>query len=110
MLYCSRWAETVDFYATTIGFDRSLENDWFVEFDLHDGAHLSVANADRATIAANGGDGLTLSWQVADLDAERSRLSALGVAVSAPTPRWGALTAFLHDPEGNRIELWQSTG
>ena len=68
ILYCTSWKRTVEFYGDTLGFDVTHENDWFVEFALGDGSHLSIANADRATIGATGGSGITLSWQVPDID------------------------------------------
>lgn len=106
ILYCASWADTVTFYRDTIGLVLSFENDWFVEFALTDGAHLSIADAGRATIEPSDGAGITLSWQVTDLAAACDELTAQGVAVSPPTRRWGATTVFAHDPEGNRIELW----
>ncbi|MGB3737531.1 MAG: VOC family protein [Ilumatobacter sp.] len=109
ILYCAEWADTVAFYRDTIGLESSFENDWFVEFGLTDGSHVSVADARRATIepGAGGGSGLTLSWQVTDLSAQCARLATLGVDVPSPIRRWGASTVFIHDPEGNRIELWE---
>ncbi len=106
ILYCTAWAESVDFYRDVIGLTSSFENDWFVEFGLGDGSHLSVADVDRATIEAGGGAGITLSWQVPDLAAVCDELAARGVAITAPRSRWNATTVFLHDPDGNRIELW----
>lgn len=106
ILYCTRWADTVAFYRDTIGLTTTFENDWFVEFELADGAHVSIADARRTSIQPGGGDGITLSWQVADVTASRDQLTERGVAVSPPMVRWGAATAFLHDPEGNRIEIW----
>lgn len=110
ILYCSQWADTVAFYRDTIGLDSSFENDWFVEFDLHADAHLSVADAAHATVGAGDGSGITLSWQVDDLEAASRRLESLGVTVSAPITRWGGLTVFFHDPSGNRIEFWSPAG
>ena len=106
ILYCTEWADNVAFYRDVIGLQPAFENDWFVEFELAGGAHLSVADTTRATIAAGGGAGITLSWQVANLEAVRHRLVEQGVSVSEPTNRWGGTAVFLHDPEGNRIELW----
>lgn len=108
ILYCSQWAATVAFYRDVIGLESSFENDWMVEFELHDEAHISVADAGRTTIDPNNGAGLTLSWMVDDIDVVCTLLAAHDVAVSAPTRQWGALAVFLHDPEGNRIELWEA--
>ncbi len=107
ILYCANWIDTVSFYRDDLGLASSFQNDWFVEFTLDGSAHLSVADAARATIDPGAGTGLTLSWQVDDLDAEMARLTSRNVATTTPIHRWGARCCFLHDPEGNRIELWQ---
>ncbi|MGA9276857.1 VOC family protein [Ilumatobacter sp.] len=106
ILYCSTWDETVDFYRDVIGLETSFENDWFVEFALGPGAFLSIADTARATIPSAHGAGITLGWQVTDLDVERTRLVDRGVACTPIAQRWGARTTYLLDPEGNRIELW----
>lgn len=112
ILYCQNWEATASFYRDTLGLSISFANDWFVEFALHEGAnivgtHLSVANAARASIAAVGGQGITLAWQVEDLPAVRGKLDAAGVAVTPVKRRWGAWVCYCHDPEGHRIELWE---
>jgi catechol 2,3-dioxygenase-like lactoylglutathione lyase family enzyme len=116
ILYCQQWEATAAFYRDTLGLPATFANDWFVEFALHDdadtggaatgGAHLSIANAARASIAAVGGQGITLAWQVEDLAAVRGALQAAGVAVTPIKRRWGAWVCYCHDPEGHRIELW----
>lgn len=106
IIYCDRWSEAVDFYRTGLGLRATMERDWFVEFELHRGAHLSVADANRATVAAGDGSGLTLSWHIDDIEAVRNRLTARGIEATDVRPRWGAHTFFVHDPAGNRIEFW----
>ena len=108
ILYCSRWSDTVAFYRDVIGLDSTVHNDWFVEFDLHNDTHLSVADAAHTTVDPSHGAGLTLSWNVDDLDATCARLADRGVNVPAQIRRWGALAVFVRDPEGNRIELWEA--
>lgn len=105
-MYCDQWSETVDFYREILAFPVSFENEWFVEFAVHGDATLSVADASRATIAAGGGDGITLSWRVVDLAAARVELLRRGVETTPVTPRWGAITTMFSDPAGTRIELW----
>lgn len=108
ILYCSRFAATVAFYRDVFGLTVAFENDWFVEFGLADGAFLSVADVERSTIRPAHGDGITLSWEVADVVASRESLDAAGVAVSAVSTRWGAAVVDVFDPEGHRIELWSA--
>ncbi len=107
ILYCQNWEAAAAFYRDTLGLRASFANDWFVEFVLHDGAHLSIADAARASIAAVGGQGITLAWQVEDLPAMRAEMEAVGVAVTPIKRRWGAWVCYCYDPEGHRIELWE---
>ena len=106
ILYCEPWSETVDFYRSVLSLSVSFENEWFVEFVVHDTARVSIADASRSTISAGHGDGITLSWHVADLGAARAELRGRGAEMSPVTPRWGAVTTTFNDPAGNRIELW----
>lgn len=107
ILYCRRWAETVRFYREQLQFPVAFENEWFVEFQLHDNAFLSVADAARATIDAVGGQGITLAWRVDDVHAARRICVAAGIETTAVRQRWGAHVFYCHDPEGHRIEFWQ---
>jgi predicted enzyme related to lactoylglutathione lyase len=109
ILYCERWAETVEFYRSGLGLAVTHENDWFVEFAVHPGSFLSVADAARSSIEAGRGAGLTLSWQVADIDAAKASLTEAGIDVGEPTVRFGARVVDVFDPVGNRIELWSGS-
>jgi catechol 2,3-dioxygenase-like lactoylglutathione lyase family enzyme len=106
ILYCTAWTQAVDFYRDTLCFEVTYENDWFVEFALGDGSHISIANAARATIAATGGSGVTLSWQVPDVGRAHRILNERGVQPGAIHQSWGAAAFHFRDPEGHRIELW----
>ncbi|MFZ7126763.1 MAG: VOC family protein [Desulfobacterales bacterium] len=108
ILYCRRWHETVRFYREVLELSARLEKDWFVEFHLSGPAHLSIADAARATVPSSGGDGITLSWQVNDLDAAWHRLKEKGVDVGGIRKRWGARVFYFRDPEGHRIEFWSA--
>ena len=108
ILYCEKWQETVAFYRDTLRLPIVVSNDWFVEFKLTDNSFVSIANVRRATIAPAHGAGITLTWRVADVQRSRDFLTTLGVQVTPIKQRWGASVAYLTDPEGNRIELWQA--
>lgn len=109
ILYCRRWAETVDFYRRVLGLPVNVEKDWFVEFRLTDESFVSVANAARATIDTSAGQGLTLTLKVADIEAIHRRLLDAGIDVPPVRKHpWGALSFFCRDPEGYRLEFWQS--
>ena len=106
IIYCDQWSAVVDFYRDGLGLRATMERDWFVEFELHPGAHVSVADASHATIAAGNGSGLTLSWRVDDVALARQAVIARGIDASPIRRRWEADTCFVFDPAGNRIEFW----
>ncbi len=106
ILYCEAFDQTVSFYQDILKLRVTTQKDWFVEFRLRDRVYLSVADAGRTTIPAGEGQGLTLSWQVEDVREARDRLVAMGIETSPVEWRYGAWGLFLHDPAGNRIELW----
>jgi predicted enzyme related to lactoylglutathione lyase len=106
ILYCKRWAATVAFYRDRIRLPVLLQNAWFVEFRLTGNGCLSVADAARTSINSAGGAGITLSWQVDDIDCWYDRMVSDGIDVSPIAVIWGARAFHLFDPEGNRIELW----
>lgn len=109
IIYCKKWKETVAFYRNCLSLPVNYSNDWFVEFLLTESARLSVANEERASIKSSAGKGITLSLEVEDIARERTEIAEHGVT---PTPikkhAWGANVFYINDPEGNRIEFWQS--
>lgn len=108
ILYCRHWPETVAFYRDGLGLPVLFSNDWFVEFAIA-AARLSVADETRASVKTAGGNGITLSLETEDLELEWDRLMQKDFS---PTPiathPWNARVFYLHDPEGHRIEFWQS--
>lgn len=110
ILYCKAWTVTVDFYRDVFNFQITHHTDWFVEFQLAPHVYLSVADESHATIQSVAGQGITLSWQVADVHQSRTYLIERNVSVTDIKTKWGALVCYLHDPEGHRIELWQPQG
>ena len=73
-------------------------------------SRLSVADEKRASIKTSHGKGITLSWEVDRIERAWADVKKYGLE---PTPirkhPWGARFFFLFDPEGHRIEFWQST-
>jgi len=106
ILYCRHWSATVAFYRHLLRLPVSFENDWFVEFQLNDGAYLSIAEASRTSIAAVDGQGVTLAWQVSNLAHLHAELAAADAPVTQLRRRWGAWVFYCHDPEGHRLEFW----
>ncbi len=108
VLYSDRWFELVDFYRTGLGLRTSMERDWFVEFELHSGAHISVADAHEAGMVSGDGTGVTLSWRIDDVAVVREALVRNGIEVSPIGNRWSSPGFFVSDPAGNRIEFWSA--
>ncbi len=110
ILYCRDWAATEAFYREALGLPVAHANSWFVEFELAPHAFLSVADASRCSIEAAGGRGLTITLRVDDADRTHARMTGAGLTVGALRDHpWGARVFYLHDPEGNRIEVWSSS-
>lgn len=108
ILYCRRWEATVAFYRDIFKFPLSYQRDWFVEFQVTGESFLSIANEKRATVQSVKGQGITLSWQVGDIENVHRACLEQDVEVSDIKKKWGAFVFYLHDPEGHRIELWQA--
>lgn len=107
ILYCSRWTETVAFYRDIFNFNITHQTDWFVEFQLSPSSFLSIAHAKYTSIKSVDGQGITLSWQIADVYEAHESMQTAGIEVTDIKKKWGANLFYLHDPEGHRIELWQ---
>jgi catechol 2,3-dioxygenase-like lactoylglutathione lyase family enzyme len=108
ILYCERWAETVEFYRRVLALPVNVEKDWFVEFRLTEQSFVSIADAGRASIESSGGRGVTLTLQVDDVRAMHARLVGAGIEAQPVREHpWGALSFFCRDPEGYRLEFWQ---
>jgi uncharacterized glyoxalase superfamily protein PhnB len=107
ILYCKNWRETVDFYQHSLGLPITFASDWFVEFQLTDTSHLSVADEYRATIKSSSGNGITITLKVEDADATWQQLHNKGVSLEPVRNHpWGARAFYFFDPEGHRLEIW----
>ncbi len=109
IFYCRKWEESVRFYRDHLNLRVNFSTDWFVEFYLGTRSRLSIADEKRACIKSANGKGITLSLEVENID------HAWGVAEKAGiTPTtikkhpWDARVFYLLDPEGHRVEIWQS--
>jgi len=106
ILYCENFGQTISFYRDILNLSINYETDWMVEFKLLDQTYLSVADAKRATIGSAKGAGITLSFQVEDVDRAHEFLCKHGLKISEIKPVWEARAFYLYDPEGHRIELY----
>lgn len=109
ILYCQRWEETVVFYREVLQLKVLFSNEWFVEFAISDTARLSVADERRASIKSSHGKGITLALEVEDIEKTFHYLEEMGTKPSPVQDHpWGAKVFYLYDPEGNRLEFWES--
>lgn len=110
ILYCHNWHDTVNFYRRKLCLPVDFENDWFVEFRLTADSFLSIADTRRATIRPVQGQGMTLTLRVPDISTTQAELQRRGVEMTPISRKWGALVFYCHDPEGHRLEFWQTIG
>jgi catechol 2,3-dioxygenase-like lactoylglutathione lyase family enzyme len=106
ILYCRNWENTVKFYRDVLKFGINHESEWFVEFQLADNTCLSIANAVNTSIKSADGGGITISWQIEDVELTYLRFNELGIKTSKLKNVWGAQAFYIFDPEGHRLELW----
>ena len=106
ILYCRNWDAMVRFYRDVLNFVIHHQTDWFVEFQIVGNTYLSIANAACASIQSSDGNGITLSWQVEDVESAYYLLNEFGVKTSRIKSIWGARAFYFFDPEGHRVELW----
>jgi len=106
ILYCRNWDAMVKFYRDVLNFVIHHQTDWFIEFQIVGDSYLSIANAACASIQSADGNGITLSWQVEDVESAYNLLNELGVKTSRIKNIWGAKAFYFFDPEGHRVELW----
>ena len=109
ILYCKEWNTTVRFYRDGLRLPVIFSTDWFVEFQLTAASRLSIADEKHAPIKSCGNDGITVSLQVKDVDAARECAQKMGLnpTVIKRHP-WDARIFHVFDPEGHRVEIWQS--
>ena len=106
ILYCKNWNDTVKFYRDVLKLKVNHDAEWLVEFLLLDYTFLSIAKADCASIRSSNGAGITLSFQVENVDVVHRQLREIGIETGPIKPIWGVRSFYIFDPEGHRIELW----
>lgn len=109
ILYCRKWKQTSDFYRNFLELPVNFSCDWFIEFRLTETSRLSVADENKCTIKSPDKKGITIALQVPDIDTVWQTVSqkSLNPTEIKPHP-WNAYVFHFFDPEGHRIEIWQS--
>ena len=109
ILYCSHWESTLGFYRETLNLPPVFKNDWFVEFEVNQNTYISIADASKATISPNYGKGITITFQVENmeqLNQLHKHLVEQNVRTTPIQKKWGSFLFHCFDPEGNRLEFW----
>lgn len=110
VLYCMEWDETMRFYRDALQLPVLFSADWFIEFGLTANSRLSIADEKHASIKSCGNAGVTITLQVENIDAARTYAVNRGLnPTEVKTHPWSARNFHLFDPEGHRIQIWQSS-
>jgi len=84
--------------------------DWFLEFGLNEMSRLSIANEKRTSIKSCGGKGFTITLEVDNVESAREYAEERGMKpTQLKMHPWNARVFYMFDPEGHRIEIWQSS-
>ena len=105
--------ESKDFYTRYLGFGVTFENEWFVLLHSPGGnSSISFLLPEQAAQQplfrpAFGGQGVFLTVEVPDVDAEYRRIRSLGVpiAVELRDEPWGDRHFSLVDPNGIGVDI-----
>ncbi len=108
------------FYRDVMGFQPTFgsENDVYADFNtgevtlaLFDRLEMSKAiGTTQLPAEAEAQDKIALIFSVQDVDATWQELKQWGVSLStgpADRPDWGMRSAYIRDPAGNLIEIYQ---
>lgn len=107
----SRLAETKAFYMGKLGFEVRFENEWFVLLhrDNREIGFLLPEQPGQAPIfrKAFRGEGVWITIEVPDVDAEYARVRALGVPIEVEIrdEPWGERHFSLKDPNGIGVDI-----
>ena len=101
-----------DFYRETLGFSLVFENDNYIEMLAEGSTTMGVS---FVTPELSGGEkftgeGIILSFEVADVDAEFARLKAAGVRIleELRDKAWGERSFVINDPNGVHVYIYKS--
>ena len=101
-----------DFYRDTLGFTLVFENDNYIEMLAEGSTTMGVS---FVTPELSGGEkftgeGIILSFEVADVDAEFARLKAAGVRIleEIRDKAWGERSFVINDPNGVHVYIYKS--
>jgi catechol 2,3-dioxygenase-like lactoylglutathione lyase family enzyme len=102
--YVSDIERAIAFYSGVLGM-KLVSRDVVARFDL-DGVLFEIVPAPD-TGKLRGGGNARLALKVDDIHQAVRELQSKGIPASAVQEKPGGMLAFLEDPDGNEICLWQ---
>jgi catechol 2,3-dioxygenase-like lactoylglutathione lyase family enzyme len=100
------------FYRDTLGFGTASgdESSGYASFDTGSGTVAIFERSGQSEVVElrPPGDSTLLVFELDDVDAAVARLGEHVVREPVDQPDWGGRVAYLRDPSGNLIELFQS--
>jgi len=100
------------FYRDVLGLGAGFgdEASGYASFDTGTGTLAIFERAHQAGVVElrQAGDSTLTVLEVDDVDAEVGRLGEYVVRAPIDQPEWGGRVAYLRDPSGNLIELFQA--
>jgi catechol 2,3-dioxygenase len=105
--YVTDMERSIAFYRDVLGF-RPVSRDYVARFEIGGVLFELVPNAPDNPLPGSGNARLSLG--VSDLQQATRELQARGVSTSPVREEPGGYLSFFHDPDGNELCLWQSTG
>ncbi|WP_022665752.1 VOC family protein [Desulfospira joergensenii] len=109
ILYCREWEKTVDFYRDGLSLKINFRTDWFVEFLLSDNSRISIADQAKSSIKVSTPHGITIALEVDDIESVwKTFIKKELRPTQIKDHPWAARVFYLYDPEGRRIEIWQT--
>ena len=101
-----------DFYRDTLGFTLVFENDSYIEMLAQGSTTMGVSFVSPELSGGEKftGEGIILSFEVADVDAEFARLKASGVRIleELRDKAWGERSFVINDPNGVHVYIYKS--
>lgn len=108
-----RLAESVEFYTSLFGFEKTFESDWYVSLRRPEPPHyeLALLNPEHETVPVGyrrPAQGLLLNFEVSDVDAEHARLvdrAGLEPVLALRSEDFGQRHFIVADPNGVLIDI-----
>ena len=101
-----------DFYRDILGFALVFENDSYIEMLAQGSTTMGVSFVSPELSGGEKftGEGIILSFEVADVDAEFARLKAAGVRIleELRDKAWGERSFVINDPNGVHVYIYKS--